>query len=289
MGGADIVRFKTMKNPNELFQKFPEIQLKGFVLRQIKESDFATLKTVFNEKENLNYYHILPEDKADITRLFRKFIEGYKIKREIDWIIAEEKENKPVGWVTVEFETRNLINVGTITYLIDYNFRRKGIITEAVRSVLTLLREYQIGYIVAFIELDNKASVRVAEKNGFVTNQQEGFFDDNVEGGAFRYKWKVNLMDVREYLCSAANHFFQNKDYEKSIEVFQQAIEEDEIVGSPYNNLQIYSNIGMALSSLGNYEDAYNLLIQVQNYGFTNASIERELNWLRTNHPYACR
>lgn len=289
MSGADIARFKTMKNPNELFQRFPEIKLKSFVLRQIKESDFIALKAVFNEKENQNYYHILPEDKADITRLFRKFIEEYKNKREIDWIIAEEKENNPIGWVTVEFETRNFLNVLTMTYLIDKNYRRKGIITEAVRSVLTLLREYEIGYIVAFIELDNKASVRVAEKNGFVANQQEGFFDNNVEGGAFRLKWKVNLMDVREHLCSVASHFFQSKDYEKSIEVFQQALEEDEIFGSPYSNLQIYSNIGVVLSSLGSYEDAYNVLIQVQNYGFTNASIERELNWLKTNHPYACR
>lgn len=278
-----------MKNPIELFQRFPEIKLKGFILRQIKESDFISLKAVFNEKENLKYYHVLPEDKADITRLFRRFIEGYKHKREIDWIIADEKGNNPIGWVTVEFEAKYFLNVVTMTYLIDKNYRRKGIITEAVHSVLTLLSEYQIGYIIAYIELENKASVRVAEKVGFVANKQEGFFDDNVEGGAFRLKWKLNIIDVREHFCSVASYFFQNKDYEKSIEVFQQALEEDENVGSPYSNLQIYSNIGMALSSLGNYEDAYNVLKQVHDYGFTNASIERELNWLRTNHPYVCR
>ena len=277
-----------MKNPIELFQRFPTIGLRGIELRQIKESDFTPLKAVFNEEENLKFYHLLQVDKADITRLFHKFIKGYRENREIDWIIVDKIDEKPIGWITVEFQGQEFFNLGTLTYLIDKKYRRKGIITKAVEAVMELLSQYQIGYIVAFIELENKASVRVAEKNGFVANQQQGFVDDSIEGGAYRLQWKKYLIDLREHLCNVASDFYQNKNYEKSIEVFQLALEEDEMFGSPYNNLQIYSNIGMTLSSFGNYEDAYSVLKQVHDYGFTNPSIERELNWLRTNHPYVC-
>ena len=52
---------------------------------------------------------------------------------------------------------------------------------------------------------------------------------------------------------------------------------------SPVSDAQIYSNMGMAYSSMRQYQEAFKYLKKAQALGLTNPSIERELQWLRNN------
>lgn len=52
---------------------------------------------------------------------------------------------------------------------------------------------------------------------------------------------------------------------------------------TPYTDAQIYSNMGMALSSMRLYNDAFYALKKAQSLGLNNPSIEKELNWLKNN------
>ena len=72
------------------------------------------------------------------------------------------------------------------------------------------------------------------------------------------------------------------QDLETAEQFFQQALNEEYDDG-PNTDALCYSNMGMACSSYGNYTKAFLCLKKVQNLGLTNASIERELNWLKVN------
>ena len=52
------------------------------------------------------------------------------------------------------------------------------------------------------------------------------------------------------------------------------------MLDTPYTDAQIYSNMGMALSSMRLYKDAFYALKKAQSLGLNNPSIEKELNWL---------
>lgn len=53
--------------------------------------------------------------------------------------------------------------------------------------------------------------------------------------------------------------------------------------GSRLTDAQIYSNLGMAHSSIGEYRQAYAYLQKAVSLGLRNASILKELIWLRAN------
>ena len=77
------------------------------------------------------------------------------------------------------------------------------------------------------------------------------------------------------------NYHYRQRGYEEAIALFEQALEAPYIPGSPYTDTQIYSNMGMALSSLRRYEEAFHALKRAQRLVLNNPSIEKELKWLR--------
>lgn len=275
-----------MKGPIVLFQQFPTISLGNFNLRQIKESDFELLKELFHENEDLKFFHFPTEYNEDVTRIFYKFIENYRKELGVYWIIADVNGDKPIGWVTVDMRIKKYFIYGFLTYIIDKQYRNRGIVTQAVYKVLDLIKDYYVGYVFAAVELKNKASVRVLEKNGFVTNRQARVFGSNTEDEVFGLQWKKYLFDVRNFLCREAGRNYIKKNLQKSLEQFQLALEEELMPGCPYTDLQIYANIGIVLSASGEDEEAYRLLRQVQDQGFTNKDIETELFLLRVRNPH---
>lgn len=80
-----------------------------------------------------------------------------------------------------------------------------------------------------------------------------------------------------------AVHYYRQKNYIGAINAFQQALNEPYQPGTPYTDAQIYSNMGMALSSVGQYREAFNALKKAQQLGLNNPSIEKELLWLHNN------
>lgn len=77
------------------------------------------------------------------------------------------------------------------------------------------------------------------------------------------------------------NHHYRHKGYAEAIALFEQALEAPYIPGSPYTDAQIISNMGMALSSLRRYEEAFHALKRAQRLVLNNPSIEKELIWIR--------
>lgn len=80
-----------------------------------------------------------------------------------------------------------------------------------------------------------------------------------------------------------AVQFYRQKRYEESVKSFKQALAAPYQSGTPYTDAQIYSNMGMALSSLKRYYEAFQCLKKAQCLGLNNSSIEKELLWLKNN------
>lgn len=276
-----------MKKLIELFNIFPVIEGSSFVLRELRLSDFDDLKRIFDDVDTKKYYHLLPEHQQDLGLFITSLFNNYKNHSQITWVISPRTDvETAIGFVSIEFENDEYLINAKLSYALNVKHRKSGIITESVHKVVTLLEDYPLAQVIAFVELDNIPSVKVMENNGFTTNSTIAFIDQNIEDGAFRYKWGKDIMGSRIYLFNIASQYYQNKDYNKSIEIFQSALEQDYIEDTPHTDLQIYSNIGMALTSQKRYSEAYKCLLYVQENGLSNPSITRELSWLKTNVPH---
>ena len=92
------------------------------------------------------------------------------------------------------------------------------------------------------------------------------------------YNNMIQMKD-RDSLCYAAVNIWRT-DKGTALSYFEQALKQEYIINSPWSDAKIYSNIGMAHSSLKNYTRAYEFLMKAYNSGLVNPSIIKELNWL---------
>lgn len=109
------------------------------------------------------------------------------------------------------------------------------------------------------ISMDNKASEGVALKCGYTCPEDRmGFIDWNHPeiGIGMRKRWFKQLSGNRTALFNRAVQYFRSKNYVEAIAEFEKALAEPYTQGTPYADAQIYSNIGMALSSMKLYVEA---------------------------------
>lgn len=84
-------------------------------------------------------------------------------------------------------------------------------------------------------------------------------------------------------IFNRAVQYYRAKAYTEAVVEFKKALAEPYIPGTPYTDAQIYSNIGMALSSMRLYAEAYASLMKAREFGLDNPSITKELLWLKNN------
>lgn len=143
---------------------------------------------------------------------------------------------------------------------------------------------YSFPQVMLDICTENHESEGVARKCGFTKpNDGQGYIDpDHMELG-FRFRWYKQLAGQRTIYFNQAVHCYRQKDYIGAINAFRQALHEPYQPDTPYTDAQIYSNMGMTLSSVRQYREAFNALKKAQSLGLNNPSIEKELLWLRNN------
>jgi hypothetical protein len=76
---------------------------------------------------------------------------------------------------------------------------------------------------------------------------------------------------------------FREHDYLTALHYYQEALAIPYDPTTSYYDAQIISNMGMAYSSIGNYQIAFQCLKKAQSLGLNNSVIENELLWLKNN------
>jgi tetratricopeptide (TPR) repeat protein len=207
-------------------------------------------------------------------------------KAAMNFIIYDNCDHE-VGLISAEpMMNRNTnLPMWNVGYAVLPSERRKGYASAALNGLSNfLLQNYSFPHVMLDICSENHESEVVARKCGFKKpNDSQGYIDPNHMELGFRFRWFKQLAGERTMYFNQAVHCYRQKDYIRAVQNFRQALNEPYQSGTPYTDAQIYSNMGMALSSLHQYREAFNALKKAQSLGLNNPSIEKELLWLRNN------
>ena len=269
------------------------ITLGNIYLRTIEDNseNRAFIKLLFQEPDIRKYY-VLRSDHSQSIDLFVTYLSQQNQDKSSLNFVIESGDYLPVGLLTAELQQDKERNImWNVAYAIHSKYRRKGYAYEALIGLVEILKNYSISVISLDISESNIASSNLAEKCGFEILRTEmggkvGFIDpENIDLG-LRLKWVKSLIDnksKRNYLNFQAVQAYRNKNYNLAIELFIQSLKEPMPQGSPYSDGQIFSNLGMAYSSIQQYFKAYECLSKAFNLGIRNDNVIRELRWLKDN------
>ena len=260
------------------------ISLPNGFLRDITSEDVSFINQLFNEPD-IDFYYVRQSYHRDASVFTSFLVTSIEHGRGLaDIIINEQRE--PVGLITAEIVPDNSERIKwNVGYAVSRNYRRKGYASNSLVGYIRALSEYSINSVCLDISVDNGASEAVAKKCGFELRDRCGFFDqEHPEVGLRRYWYKsIHSQDARIPCFQRASIAYRNKDYQTAIRLYNEALEIPQTEGSQLTDAQIYSNLGMAHSSIGEYRQAYAYLQKAVGLGLLNASIQKELIWLRAN------
>ncbi|MBR5576792.1 MAG: GNAT family N-acetyltransferase [Bacteroidaceae bacterium] len=232
-------------------------------------------------------FYVLRSDHAANIKLFCQYVlNATSQKYTLNYIIYNNYGDE-AGFISAEPTMNPMTNMPTwnMGYAVHPTHRQRGYATSAVNALTNfLLHNFSLQNVMLDICEENHHSIKVAQKCGFrKPNDGMGYFDmQNPELG-MRMRWFKQLAGERTSYFNLAVQYYRQKAYAPSVEAFKQALSVPYQPGTPYTDAQIYSNMGMALSSLERYNEAFQCLKKAQSLGLNNPSIEKELNWLRNN------
>lgn len=259
------------------------ISTKRLVLTIVTIADTAFLEQLFSFADVKKYY-VLREDHANDIGLFTAYmVDGFKNGRSIDYIVRLTN-GTPIGLVGGELYREQTGEISWNTaYAIHPSYQKKGYATEALVAFTEHIKQYNIAKAFLDISDDNEASKKVALKAGYKYNGDTAYADlRHLEQSGLFFHWELKLHSNRDCFFSMGCRAYQAKDYRTAERYFQQALNEKYNQG-PNTDALCYSNMGMACSSYGNYLKAFEYLMKAKSLGLSNASIEKELLWLKNN------
>ena len=255
-------------------------------LLPVTESNAWVVELLFQQPDVKKYYVLRDDHAANIKKYCQYIITANEERTGMHFIIFSNN-GEEVGYISAEpLMNRNtntpMWNVG---YAILPASRRHGYASSAVAGLTNyLLHNYSIPQVMLDISMDNKASEGVALKCGYTCPEDRmGFIDWNHPEVGVRKRWYKQLNGNRTVSFNRAVQYYRAKAYTEAVVEFKKALAEPYIPGTPYTDAQIYSNIGMALSSMRLYAEAYASLMKARELGLDNPSITKELLWLKNN------
>jgi RimJ/RimL family protein N-acetyltransferase len=256
----------------------------GF-LRDVTLNDETFIANLFSEPD-IDFYYVRQPQHRQSKDFTSYMVTAMNNKIGLYDVICSQNQ-VPVGLISAELLRDNLSgeicwNIGSAV-LRDY--RKKGFASFSLLAYLQELTTFPINIVFLDISVDNTSSIAVAKKCGFNLRNRQGFIDPQHPEVGLRQHWykTIHDSDDRIVFFQKGNTAYKRKDYLTAIEIYEKALTVPCKEGSPLTDAQIYSNIGMAYSSLGNCHEAYQYLSKAKEMGLTNPSIEKELLWLRNN------
>ena len=254
----------------------------GF-LRDVNSQDSVFIEQLFSEPDVDFYYVRQPYHRN--SKVFTQFMVQSLQRGNGFYDIICTSDYESIGLISAELMRESISgeiqwNVG---YAVLSDFRNLGYASSALMAYTNSFKEFSIKTAYLDISVDNPKSESVAKKCGYELRDRNGFLDPLHPEVGLRKHWykSIHLQDARIPFFQKANIAYKNKDYISAITIYLKALDAPYLNGSPLTDAQIYSNIGMAYSSLGEYDKAFFNLKKAKEMGLRNESIERELLWLK--------
>lgn len=84
------------------FDKFPQLESKRFILREVKERDYISLYEIYSDEDAVRYQQISTMKTIEqAQKSVRAFLQGFKNKKFIRWCIATKENDKVIGLITL--------------------------------------------------------------------------------------------------------------------------------------------------------------------------------------------
>ena len=175
------------------FNPFPVLETERLVLRNLTKEDKYDL---FESRSNPTTMQYIPRPIAktvdDVSQLI-DIILGYTATNErINWAVTEKGNDKLIGFIGYpNFKHESLR--AEIGYMLNPNYTGKGIAYEALKAIIDYgFNTIGLHSIEAIIRTENKASVKLIEKAGFV---KEAHFKDYIfHNGQFYDEFVYSLI-----------------------------------------------------------------------------------------------
>ncbi|WP_432664467.1 GNAT family N-acetyltransferase [Wukongibacter baidiensis] len=143
-----------------------KIETERLLLRELKMDDVDDLHIILSDPESMKHYpqpYSLEKSEGWVKWNMNNYATyGFGI-----WAVILKEENKLIGDCGITMQTINGKKVPEIGYHINKKYTQKGYATEAARAC----RDYAFNHlglekVYSYMKYTNKASSRVAEKNG---------------------------------------------------------------------------------------------------------------------------
>ena len=164
-----------------IWESLPSLNTKRMRLRELTEADVDALFRIFSHPQVVRYWGAPAlADRDAAAALLAEIQENFRKRTSMKWGVAELETDQIIGTVTLF--NLNLDNKrAEIGYGLDYNYWRKGYVTEALDALLSYAFDVlQLHRLEADVDPRNVGSIRTLEKMGF---QREGLM---------RERWQVN-------------------------------------------------------------------------------------------------
>lgn len=137
----------------------------NLIIRKITDTDFEALFKLLSNKEVMRYSVRGPYSKEQTKDLMLFIADRYTKYPLGIWAVTEKNNDIPIGicgFIPLEDDDTRY----EISYRLLPHFQGKGFATEAAIDVRDYAADIEINEFIAFVDPENKPSIRVAEKIG---------------------------------------------------------------------------------------------------------------------------
>ena len=159
----------------KIFDQFPILQTARLILRRIEKKDAPPIFEFNSGVDTMKYVprDLLTEKDQGLERT-NGFIQGFDEKTAIWWAFTYKSSADPDqligygGFFDINFQQQS----AELGYGLLKPYWGQGIMSEAVAEFLNFgLNKLKLNRIVAYIDIENTASIRVIEKFNFVKEE----------------------------------------------------------------------------------------------------------------------
>ncbi len=141
----------------DIFSEFPVFKSDRLEFKDVKEQDADALKEII-------YYGSFKGSGLSITEILEKLAESYKAGYSINWGLYLDGELAGTCGYYRGFKD----DTGEVGYIMREKFRRRGLMEEAVRRVISFgFEKMELKLITAYTSDDNEQSKSLLKKIGF--------------------------------------------------------------------------------------------------------------------------
>jgi ribosomal-protein-alanine N-acetyltransferase len=159
------------------FIPFPALETERLSLREVKPSDVAEIFTLRSELRIMTYLDRSPAKSEEEAMQFIELNDtALKAGNGICWGMCQKGSDKLIGTVAI-WRIIKEHHRGEVGYTLHPDHQGKGLMDEAFKAVIKYgFEKIRLHSLEANVNPENKASIRLLQKNGFV---KEAHFREN--------------------------------------------------------------------------------------------------------------